>query len=189
MGMAMARFLLLLALLGGCGPAVTSLTQDRAYSPSEFRHAAGGKGLYTVIRGNPFEVADAALAVEVIAAMQDAGQIFDTALVRHTRFTTDPGPRSRPEYRVAVVFNPENEDNPADFCTGGNAGMAEKSERIVARMVFCRGRAVLSTSRGAIDAVLSPADTEFQHMIALMTRNLFPHRDYRGGDRDQRRRE
>ena len=53
-----------------CGPEVYSVTQERLYSPDTFRFAAGGKGLYTIVRGNPFSAPRERTEALVIAAMQ-----------------------------------------------------------------------------------------------------------------------
>ncbi len=169
-------------LVGACQPAVYSVTQDRAYSPSRFHFAAGAKDLYTVIRGNPFEWSDGRVEALVLSAMQRGVWHIDTALVRRPTFTTRPGPAAHPDYRITLVLNPQEGVDAAALCAEPEAvAIRPGGNDLRARMVFCRGAQVLSTSFGTVAAVDDPADPGFARMIAYMTRELFPHRKFRDG--------
>ena len=77
-------------VLYACQPAVYSLTQDRAYSPSEFKYAAEGKDLNTVVTGNPFDIPDGAFKAMVLEAMQPAHGAFELARTPRTQFSSEP---------------------------------------------------------------------------------------------------
>ena len=186
----MKRTLLVLAALAplaaaACEPAVRSVTQSRLYSPTEFRFAAGGKTLYTVIRGNPFDAPQFRVEGAVIAAMQRGMLHTDTALTRRPEFTTDAAAAARPDYRVALVLNPAAGVDAAGLCAdSGGAPIAPPGDGIVARMAFCHLDRVLSTSHGTLASAEDPADPRFGRMIAFMTRELFPFRNFRDGFND-----
>ena len=177
----LAAFALL--AVAACGPDVYSVTQTRLYSPDTFRLAAGGKRLYTIVRGNPFGAPRERTEALVIAAMQRGMLHTDTALVRRPTFTTDAEAAARPAYRVALVLNPAQDIDAATLCgdPGGVALAPRAGGGILARMAFCHEARVLSTSRGELAGVDDPADHRFRRLIAAMTRQLFPFRDFRDG--------
>ncbi len=187
---AMRKLFLIIAVLspllaGACQPEVYSVTQNRLYSPSKFRFAAGAKEVYTVIRGNPFESPDGRVEALVLSAMQRGVQHIDTALVRRPKFTTQPGRAAHPDYRVTLVLNPQEGLEAADLCTEPDGvAIVPGGNDLRARMVFCRGAQVLSTSLGTITGIDDPADPGFRRMIAYMTREFFPHRTFRDGFND-----
>ena len=169
-------------LAGACQPEVYSVTQDRLYSPSEFRFAAGAKEVFTNIRGNPFGSPDGQFEALVLGAMQRGVQHIDTALVRRPTFTTRRERAARPDYRITLVLNPKEGVGAAEVCSAPDGvAIAPGGGGLRARMVFCRDGRVLSTSFGAITGVDDPADPGFRRMIAHMTRELFPHRAFRDG--------
>jgi hypothetical protein len=174
----LAVALLAAAVLAACQPAVSSVTQDRAYSPSEFRFAAENKALVTVITGNPFAMRKAEFDGAVLAAMQPVNWGFPLARTPRTRFTTTPDETSNLDYRVEVLFAPA-EASPA-LCEGTARVKASPRQRpIRARMAFCHRAQLLSTSVGRLDEAASPSDPRFRRMVAQMTSALFPHRDNR----------
>ena len=176
----LAAFALL--AVAACGPNVYSVTQTRLYSPDTFRFAAGGKRLLTIVRGNPFGAPRERTEAFVIAAMQRGMLHTDTALVRRPTFTTDVGAAARPEYRVALVLNPAEGIDAATLCGElGDVALAPRAGGILARMAFCHEARVLTTSHGELAGVDDPADPRFRRLIAAMTRQLFPFRDFRGG--------
>jgi len=158
------------------------ITREPVYSPAEFQYAAGGKPLHTAIHGNPFGLPSEQVAAAILAAMQAAGSSFDTALVRPPHFTLAVG--ARPNYAVRVVLNPADSLQADQICSPEGEieedGTARSEARV--RMAFCRGPYLLSTSYGRIRGVGDPADPRFQRLIHDLTRELFPHREYRGGD-------
>lgn len=164
--------------LTACGPSVYSVTQERLYSPSEYRYAAGGKAVHTVIKGNPFTLPDEALAEQILATMGHASASFDTALVRPATFTTGPG--TRPSYRVTLLLNPGPNTQLAALCADPEMLDVDPTrEPLQARMAFCRDGTLLSTSHGTMVSVHDPANPHFQRMIHSMTRELFQHREFR----------
>ena len=50
------------------------------------------------------------------------------------------------------------------------------------RMAFCRGGQILSMTVAEFDGITDPLDGRFQRLVTRLTRDLFPHRDYRGDD-------
>lgn len=174
----LAVALLAAAGLAACQPAVSSVTQDRAYSPSEFRYAAENKTLATVITGNPFAMPKAAFDGAVLAAMQPVNWGFPLARTPRTRFATTPDETSNLDYRVEVLFAPAEES--AALCDGTARVQALQRQRpIRARMAFCHRTQLLSTSVGRLDEANGPSDPRFRRMVAQMTSALFPHRDDR----------
>ena len=95
---------LALAGLASCQPSIYSVTQETAYSPSEYRYAAGGKKLHAVIRGNPFPYPDQQIHQQVVSIMQQVNLSFDTALVRGTSFSLGSG--TRPRVSSGGAFQP-----------------------------------------------------------------------------------
>ncbi len=171
-------------VLAACSSGVYSVVQKRGYDPAEFRYAAQDKALRTEIHGNPFETEDGAFREAVSAAMQPGHWGFDVIFTPRTRLTDQPDERARSEYFVAVTFDTNLDDGPA-LCAGetDSSDGASTAEGIVdARMAFCRDGQLLSTTRGVVQGVAGPADGRFVTMIARMTRELFPQRDYLDDD-------
>lgn len=174
--------LVVLAALGGCAgePDIYAIVQDRAYSPSEFKHAAANKAFRTVLAGNPFgktptrEVHDA-----VLAAMQPVNWYQPLPFTPHTRFTDAPNGQDNPRYHVVVALNPDESDSDwtgapcADSAIPPTHGPGDE---ITARMVFCRDGAPLSLTHGTLDGKAGPDDPRFRRMITRMTMELFPQR-------------
>ena len=74
-----------------------------------------------------------------------------------------------------------------DLCIhSGEVESRASADRIEARMAFCRGSLVLSTSYATLDSPDDISDPRFQRMIRYMTRELFQHRDYRSNNRGSR---
>jgi hypothetical protein len=174
-----------LATLAACSPGIYSVVQERAYSPAEFRYAAQNKDLLTVIRGNPFETEDALFRDAVVAAMQPENWGFDVAFSPRTRLTEQPDDSARTEYFVAVLFD-GSDDEALAICRGDDAApegaTAAGSETSNARMAFCRNGQVLSMALAELDGLTDPFGEPFQRLMARLTRELFPQRDYRGDD-------
>lgn len=179
--------LLLLASVGGflsaCEPARYATTQDRIYSPAEFRYASANKDFRTVISGNPFSAPDAQLESVVLEAMQPRNWGFDQAYTPRTRFTTRPNESANEDYRVEVSFLAEDVGNVTSLCAGqpGRAAAAEDGV-IRARMAFCFQTQILSTTVGTLTDADGVRDPRFRRLIVGMTRDLFPHREFREGD-------
>ncbi len=174
-----------LVLLAACSPGVYSVTQERAYSPAEFRYAAQNKDLLTVTRGNPFETDDTLFRGVVLAAMQPENWGFDVAFTPRTRLTEQPDDSARTEYFVAVLFD-GSDDEAMDMCRGDSVAAEDATggggEAGNARMAFCRDGQVLSMTLAELDGITNPLDGQFQRLVTRLTRDLFPHRDYRGDD-------
>ena len=177
--------LVALAALAACSPGIYSVTQERAYSPAEFRYAAQDKDLLTVIRGNPFETEDALFRDAVLAAMLPENWGFDVALAPRTRLTEQPGVSARTEYFVAVLFD-GSDDEAMDMCRGigvaSEGPSAADGEAGNARRAFCRNGQVLSMTLAELDGITDPLDEPFRRLVARLTRELFPQRDYHGDD-------
>jgi len=165
--------------LGACGADVYSVTQERAYSPAEFRHAAS-REIATVVHGNPFQQPDTDVRGAVLDAMQATRWSHDVALVRPAKFIAVAPGTVAPDCWIAVYLVGGQEVRPEALCTpvaatGGRVSAGD----LAARMAFCRGTQVLSTSVGSAGGINGPDDRRFGQMISSMTRELFPHREYR----------
>lgn len=173
--------LFVIALTGCAGePDVYAIVQDRAYSPSEFRHAAANKELRTVIAGNPFaktptrQVHDA-----VLAAMQTVNWYQPLPFTPKTVFTDQPKGRYDPRYKVVVVLNPDESDSAwtATICANGNVPPTlGPRDAYTVRMAFCRDGAPLSISHGTLDGPATPDGARYRSMITRATMALFPQR-------------
>ncbi len=171
-------------------PAHHSVIQGQAYRPSEYRYAAAGKPLFTLIRGNPFASSrQDQLNALVLDAMSTGVRQFDVALVRRPQFTTNPdAPGRRANYNVTLVLSGAEEIQAKAICDPSEEVDVMPSEgNLRALMVFCRDGAVLSAAHGVVNAIDDPQDPRFHRLIAAMTRDLFPQRRFRdGGDVDIR---
>jgi hypothetical protein len=177
-------------LAAGCNSGVRSVAQDRGgYSPAEFRYATENKDLLVEISGNPFRRAEAELGAYVEAAMQPQYWGFDQAFTPRTRPTLNPGPSANLDYRIAVAFAGRALEEPALICAEeAPEAPAAAQGPIRARMAFCHRGQLLSTSYGYLEAAEGPADERFLGLISRLTRELFPHREFRDGDQKERRR-
>ena len=175
-------------MLAACGTAHYAATQDRVYSPSEFRYASANKDFRTVITGNPFVEPESALESVVVEAMQPRNWGFDQAQMPRTRFTTDPDESANLDYRVEVSFRAEDVATVTSLCAGQPVASREpEAGTIRARMAFCYRTQILSTTVGTLEEAKGLNDPRFRSLIIRMTRNLFPHRDFR--ERDTLRRD
>jgi hypothetical protein len=175
-------------LVAACQPSHYATVQDQgAYSPSEFRYATANKDVRTIIRGNPFAVPEPAVEAVVLEAMQPVHWGFELAYTPRTHFTTEPDQSANLNYRIEVSFRPADVGAPSLICTGGNPdGVSAEPETVRARMAFCYREQLLSTTVGTLDGPRGLDDPRFAEMITRMTRDLFPHRDFRDGDDDRR---
>ncbi len=169
--------------LAACQPSHYAVTQDRAYSPSEFHYATANKDVRTVIRGNPFDGPKDRLEAVILDAMQPVNWGFEGPYTPRTRFTTQPDGSANENYRIEVSFRRDDLAAPAAICAGGGGGdSSSPSTAIVARMAFCYQDRLLSTTVGHLDSPEGVYDPRFHRLIARMTRDLFPQRDFREGD-------
>ncbi len=174
--------LIFILTLGGCAgePDVYALIQDRAYAPSEFRHAAANKPVRTVIAGNPFpKTTERAAHDAVLAAMQPVNWHQPLPFTPRTYFTDTPKGEHNPRYRVVVALNPDETKNgwKSAPCAEENTPptLGPLDDHTV-RMVFCRDEAPLSISHGTLNGNATPDDKRFRRMIARATMELFPQR-------------
>ncbi len=178
-----------LILVAGCAdqPKFRATIQDRLYDPSEFRHAAGGKPLYTLIRGNPLPESEVPFEALVLSAMTEGTRLFGTVLVRRPKFTTDSNAEGRnPNYNVALIVNGAKVGAGTACAAPDQVEVGPSEGDVHVRMVFCQGPHVLSTTRGTLAAVDDPRDPRFRSLISSMTRELFPQRDFRRNFDDDR---
>ena len=77
---------------------------------------------------------------------------------------------------------------PGEMCERAEApAQAADDGRVRARMVFCYREQLLSTSVGVLTDVAVADDPRLLRMVARMTRDLFPHRDYRRSSLSEQR--
>jgi len=182
----MRRLFSLLGLLGvaACDSGVQIHSTDyEAYSPSFFVYAAADRDFLIAVRGNPFAVADDALAQSVVDAMQGNNP------GPRTRFVTKPTETTRPGYRAVIAFNPAPTLRPRDVCAGREderpATDASSPSAVELLAVFCGPDRAFSSLQ-AKAPVQSPTDEAFRRLMAQVTLGLFPDTDPtidRGEDR------
>ena len=187
----MSQALVALAALttAACESSVYSVTQERLYSPARAQFAQGAKNLRTFVIGNPFDASQELINHMIIEDMRRGMRRVDTSLRRRPKFTIDSAVTdaadTRPEYWVALALNPAAGIDAAALCADPKNVRASSatapSGRIEARMVFCYDGRVLSTTHGELEGIIEADDPRFHHMIATMTRELFPYRKYRRG--------
>ncbi len=173
--------LFVLLALSGCAREadVYAIVQDRAYSPSEFKHAAANKAFRTVIAGNPFKSAQTrAVHDGVLAAMQTANWWQPLPFTPKTVFTETPKGLHNARYHVVVALNPDEGKNWYSApCAGqGKPPTLRATEEIKVRMIFCRDTAPLSISHGTLPGPATPDETRYKRMITRLTMELFPQR-------------
>jgi len=170
-------------VLAACQPTHYAVTQDRAYSPAEFRFASANKDFRTVISGNPFMAPDSDLESVVIDAMQPRNWGFEQAYTPRTHFTTRPDDSANQDYRVEVSFRAEDVATVTSLCAGQPDATASGQQGMIrARMAFCYRTQMLSTTVGALAEPSGLDDPRFRRLIVRMTRDLFPHREFRKKD-------
>jgi hypothetical protein len=179
-----------LLLIAGCAgePEVYAIVQDRAYSPSEFRHASQNKDFPTLFEGAAFRAPRRVVWDAILDAMQPENWWYSDIFTPRTRFADRPAVDGSP-YRVAVSVNPPPDSDPSGYCRvqdrPDTMNPEESTDSVTVRMAFCKDDAVLSVSRGTVEGIGGQDDPRFRKMITQMTMALFPARNDRN-DRDCR---
>lgn len=170
-----ARSILILCLAMGVSacagiPRVVGDQQDSEFAYQQFKYAAGGRDLATVIYGNPFgaDVAPAVLNEAVTSAMD--GSHFGPP----TNFTTQPGPLAREDFRVVLAFNP-TENVPSELlCRNVPIETAPgPAVQMVVQGAFCYRNGTVSSATGYLARPASPTSGNFQALISHLTMTMF----------------
>ncbi len=175
-----------LAWLAACGPgAVTTTHFDYypSYSPTYFQHAAAGRDLRVVIRGNPTGAPQEEFENAVIAAMQrgNRGAV--------TNFTTQPSESARDYYRVVMLFGGDRFAGGYKLC-GDTDGvdLASAGDAVRLQAAFCLEERPLTELQVAVNDITSPADPRLRRMVSQAVIELFPPIDgTKDDDRGRRR--
>lgn len=164
-------------MLAGCSdtPRVVASEPAPAYSINEVSYAASGRDFRVTITGNPFGGDQQAFARRVVAAMQNRipGVV--------TTFTTTPNETARPDYRVALAFNPPINLTASEVCGAQPipTRAPDPTGPLMMMGAFCRGGAMTSAT-GWLDAPKGADDPAFDALVGHMTRALFPTHRERG---------
>lgn len=149
------------------------------YDSDEFARVAGGRDCFVVVHGNPFQGFDGeAFVGAVVEAMQGQNR------GPRTHFTARTASNAHPDYRVTLLFNGPESIRAADLCSGSIAfaGSAENKEgRVRVLAAWCKEGSVLTEVSGWIEGVKTPVDSRFTHLLAQVTRDLFPTETEPGG--------
>ncbi|MBI1208156.1 MAG: hypothetical protein GC191_12830 [Azospirillum sp.] len=156
-----------LAVAGCAGPAVVPDPPAAFFSLNSLAIAASGGELTVVVRGNPFGGDQAAFDHAVVEALQSryAGV--------PTRLTTTPGPSARPDYKVAVIFNPDPALGTYNTCTSRPVPTLPPQGRIVLQAAFCQGEAPATSARGWLAGAVTAEDPDFRQLLYDTAHALF----------------
>ncbi len=172
MRVARTASLVSLAWLAACGPGAVTTTHfdhDTVYWPGYFHHAAVGRDLRVVIRGNPTEAPQEEFESAVIAAMQrgNRGAI--------TNFTTRPSESARDYYRVVMLFGGDRFAGGRALCGDtDNVDLAPAGDGVRLQAAFCIEEKPLTELQVAVNDVTSPADPRLRRMVSQAVIELFP---------------
>lgn len=169
-----ALLLLVAATVAACDYSHGRSLIRPSYRPALFNYAAGGRDLKVETIGNPF--ADRGLDD------QEIGDFVAASMQGHnwgqpTNFTATPGESARPQYKVVVAFNPVEPATYRAICEG-DVRSGPTADRVRVKAAFCEGvsdgQRVLTGVRASVISEAGPDSSEFQAMMAGVTRDLFP---------------
>jgi hypothetical protein len=168
-------------LSGFLGLPRTVASRRPLYDSDEFARVAGGRDCFVVVHGNPFQDFDGETFVEaVVEAMQGQNR------GPRTHFTAHTPSNAHPDYRVTLLFNGPEAVRATDLCAGSVAltGPSEnKDGRVRVLAAWCKEGSVLSEVSGWSEGVKTPVDSRFTHLLAQVTRDLFPTETEPGGNK------
>ena len=161
-----------LAWLAACGPGAVTTTHfdyNTDFSGSYFRHAAQGRDLRVVIRGNPTGAPQEEFENAVIAAMQRG---YRGAV---TNFTTRPSESARDYYRVVMLFGGDRFAGGYKLCGDtDNVDLAPAGDGVRLQAAFCIEDKPLTELQIAVNDLTSPADPRLGRMVSQAVLELFP---------------
>lgn len=174
--MLLSRILLAgsLVLLTTCAPGNVRLThQDTSpnYNTLVAARAGAETALLVEIYGNPFGGDTGALANAVTDSMQ--GRNWGQRMT----FTATPGPDTRRQYKVVLLFDPPIDLLAMKLCSEPAEALAAKptpGKGINVLGAFCRSGKSLSEIKGYIKSAAGHDDPAFRELIGQVTQALFP---------------
>jgi hypothetical protein len=158
-------------LLGGCGDygRVTQTQIDSAHDPNELGFAGGQDGtITTIVHGNPTDAGRDVFVRQLLAAMNRV------QLGRGVKFGLDAGPGGRPEYRVVLLFNPDNQVLDAELCAGQIPPSRTLTPEVTVRAAYCRGGRALTGAIGTMRGDRFRERDRFERFIYDLVITLFP---------------
>jgi hypothetical protein len=165
---------LAIALLGTAAGCTGVVVQDApaprgSYYEREFDHAAANGAILTLVAGNPFSLPQKEFDALVRRHMY--GQNREQAAA----FVASPSDRTRPPYKVVVVFNKALGISPDEMCANpqGVRTVPEKKELKI-DIAFCHGDKSKSDTSGYAGNVSSAADPNFAALIRQTTFTMLP---------------
>lgn len=165
--------LLVVLLAASCGRPAVKLTQQEvspSYAAGEFGYAGARGAIRVMIAGDPLDTDPEGLAEAVTDAMKG----------RHwgprTDFTTSADPRTRPSYRVVMMFNPAPTMIGMRLCREDPAGLPveQPAEGLILFAAFCLGSESRTEIKGRIAGPSNPENAGFAELVGQVTHALFP---------------
>lgn len=154
-----------------------------AYTTAQFWHAARSRDLQTEIAAVPAGFgADEKIGIPadrsgfqifVLSAMDPAnwttGPVYNTKM----HFVATGGSRTRPPYRVRVIFDPASEIDDGKLCADPMPAAGGGSDHLSLAMAFCSDGVLLGVGYGRVfrDGLDAGA---LRRLISETTRALFP---------------
>jgi hypothetical protein len=155
----------LAALVGACAGAPRLYHEQITpnYTVSHYNYGAGRRDFLTVVRGDPFNMGEAAFqdaVIEVLNRNQPRPQ--------PTHFTATPGESARTEYRTVLLFDAPSAMISNAICRAGQDvlegapnGQTAQNDVVRVAAAFCWGRGALTSITGEVADVASVDDPAF----------------------------
>lgn len=157
------------AMVSGCGdgPATVAGGWRSPATWSSMVYASSAGPLLVEVHGDPFGLNAAEFRRHL------AGLMTNKVFGRPTAFTADPSAAPQPRYRVVLAFNPPDDTDTRQLCSGSVATAAKPGERVTVLGAFCEGPALLASIKGWVARVDGADDKRFRQLMEQMVRELF----------------
>lgn len=158
--------------LAGCSRVTYNAMISPAYRPYVYGYGAGRRDLATVIRGNPFDLAQEQFEARLLDKLNSR-----PTMLQPTHFTATPGPSARPEFKAVFLINAEIRLANRICRNPDAAPPADLGTTIRITAVFCRYRGFLTTVTGEVQGVEQIDDPRFDALLTELVILLFPPTD------------
>ncbi len=164
------------AALAACDASTVISNPDISYSYRSIslgRFHGDDNALRVVVYGNPFDDPPARVAEAIVAGMQ--GHNGGPAMT----FSIAPAPPPNPRWRVIMVLNPVDFYNTQALCkmTEGPETAPSQDGRIHVIAAYCQGDFAATQGFARAKDVTALDSANFDRMLALLTRTMFPTRN------------